>query len=238
MIWINADDVMAIHSRVIQKSGGMDGLRDPDGLRRLSAPLQSFGGTELFPTDLEKTPGWAMAWPPITPFGRQQADWGHDDPADAAMERLSAEVEARGAVGMFSSPSPPVSGARRSCWAGSGPIWSPEVSLETENRPLRVSTRSGRFILWVLPVGVRPHQQAEHRLLDMKPVFRLLKDLRRHGPQRRRRQSLPPVGGQAVLHHGIRGRQGHQLLGQGEASQKACGAPPPPPPGPCWSRRR
>lgn len=55
MIWINADDVMAIHSRVIQKSGGMDGLRDRDGLEAaLSAPLQSFGGTELFPTELEK----------------------------------------------------------------------------------------------------------------------------------------------------------------------------------------
>lgn len=55
MIWINADDVMAIHSWVIQKSGGIDGLRDRDGLEAaLSAPLQSFGGTELFPTELEK----------------------------------------------------------------------------------------------------------------------------------------------------------------------------------------
>ena len=55
MIWIHADDVMAIHSRVIQKSGGMDGLRDRAGLEAaLSAPLQSFGGTELFPTELEK----------------------------------------------------------------------------------------------------------------------------------------------------------------------------------------
>lgn len=55
MIWINADDVMAIHSRVIAKSGGIDGLRDRDGLEAaVSAPLQSFGGTELFPTELEK----------------------------------------------------------------------------------------------------------------------------------------------------------------------------------------
>ena len=55
MIWINADDVTAIHSRVIAKSGGIDGLRDRDGLEAaVSAPLQSFGGTELFPTELEK----------------------------------------------------------------------------------------------------------------------------------------------------------------------------------------
>lgn len=55
MIWIAAEDVIAIHSRVIEKSGGLDGLRDRDILdSAISAPLQSFGGKELFPTDLEK----------------------------------------------------------------------------------------------------------------------------------------------------------------------------------------
>lgn len=55
MIWITADDVIALHSRVIEKSGGLDGLRDRDILdSAISAPLQSFGGKELFPTDLEK----------------------------------------------------------------------------------------------------------------------------------------------------------------------------------------
>ena len=55
MIWITADDVIAIHSRVIEKSGGLDGLRDRDILESaISAPLQSFDGKELFPTDLEK----------------------------------------------------------------------------------------------------------------------------------------------------------------------------------------
>ena len=55
MIWVTADDVIAIHARVIEKSGGLDGLRDrsiPESA--VSAPLQSFGGKELFPTDLEK----------------------------------------------------------------------------------------------------------------------------------------------------------------------------------------
>lgn len=55
MIWITVDDVIAIHSCVIQKSGGLDGLRDRDILESaVSAPLQSFGGIDLFPTDIEK----------------------------------------------------------------------------------------------------------------------------------------------------------------------------------------
>ncbi|WP_191435330.1 type II toxin-antitoxin system death-on-curing family toxin [Flavonifractor sp. An112] len=55
MIWVTADDVIAIHARVIEKSGGLDGLRDRSILESaVSAPLQSFGGKELFPTDLEK----------------------------------------------------------------------------------------------------------------------------------------------------------------------------------------
>lgn len=55
MIWVTVDDVIALHSHVIEKSGGLDGLRDRNILESaISAPLQSFGGKELFPTDLEK----------------------------------------------------------------------------------------------------------------------------------------------------------------------------------------
>lgn len=32
MIWVTAEDVVAIHSRIIQVSGGIDGLRDRAGL--------------------------------------------------------------------------------------------------------------------------------------------------------------------------------------------------------------
>ena len=32
MIWITADDVIMIHSRIIQVTGGIDGLRDRAGL--------------------------------------------------------------------------------------------------------------------------------------------------------------------------------------------------------------
>lgn len=49
MIWITADDVIMIHSRIIQVTGGIDGLRDRAGLEAaIAAPLQSFGGEDLF----------------------------------------------------------------------------------------------------------------------------------------------------------------------------------------------
>ena len=55
MIWISSEDVILIHSRVIEGSGGLDGLRDRDGLEAaVSAPMQTFDGKELYPTDLEK----------------------------------------------------------------------------------------------------------------------------------------------------------------------------------------
>lgn len=55
MIWISAEDVILIHSRVIQGSGGLDGLRDRDGLEAaVFAPMQTFGGQELYPSDTEK----------------------------------------------------------------------------------------------------------------------------------------------------------------------------------------
>lgn len=55
MIWISAEDVIQIHSRVIESSGGLDGLRDRDGLEAaVSAPIQTFDGQELYPSDMEK----------------------------------------------------------------------------------------------------------------------------------------------------------------------------------------
>ena len=55
MIWISAEDVILIHSRVIQGSGGLDGLRDPAGLEAaIAAPMQTFDGQELYPSDIEK----------------------------------------------------------------------------------------------------------------------------------------------------------------------------------------
>ena len=55
MIWLTAEDVIALHSEVIRASGGLDGLRDRDGLEAaLAAPLQTFDGQDLFPGTVEK----------------------------------------------------------------------------------------------------------------------------------------------------------------------------------------
>ena len=44
MIWIEVEDVILIHGRIIQATGGIDGLRDRASLEAaLAAPLQSFG---------------------------------------------------------------------------------------------------------------------------------------------------------------------------------------------------
>lgn len=55
MIWITLEDIIMIHSRIIQSTGGLDGIRDKAGLEAaIAAPLQSFGGIDLFPTIIEK----------------------------------------------------------------------------------------------------------------------------------------------------------------------------------------
>ena len=55
MIWISVEDVILIHSRVIEGSGGLDGLRDRSGLEAaVFAPMQTFDGQELYPSDIEK----------------------------------------------------------------------------------------------------------------------------------------------------------------------------------------
>lgn len=55
MIWVNVTGVIALHSQIIQETGGLEGLRDQAGLEAaIAAPLQSFGGENLFPTALEK----------------------------------------------------------------------------------------------------------------------------------------------------------------------------------------
>ena len=55
MIWITVEDVIRLHSQVIRTTGGLDGIRDRNALESaMSAPLQTFGGEELFPDALGK----------------------------------------------------------------------------------------------------------------------------------------------------------------------------------------
>lgn len=54
-VWLTAEDIIALHSRLIEKSGGINGLRDRDGLESaIAAPLQTFGGQDFYPTVIEK----------------------------------------------------------------------------------------------------------------------------------------------------------------------------------------
>ena len=55
MIWVKTEDVIRLHSQIIQATGGIDGIRDQGIMESaICAPLQTFGGQELFPTDIEK----------------------------------------------------------------------------------------------------------------------------------------------------------------------------------------
>ena len=47
--------ILMLHSVLVARSGGMDGLRDEGLLESaINTPLQTFGGQELYPTVLEK----------------------------------------------------------------------------------------------------------------------------------------------------------------------------------------
>ena len=55
MIWTTPEQVIQIHARIIQRTGGTDGIRDLHGLSSaIGAPLQTFGGEDLFPSVPEK----------------------------------------------------------------------------------------------------------------------------------------------------------------------------------------
>ncbi|MCI6912903.1 MAG: type II toxin-antitoxin system death-on-curing family toxin [Treponema succinifaciens] len=55
MIFFEYEQVVKLHSSLIAKTGGMDGVRDENLLdSALKAPFQTFGGNELYPDVLDK----------------------------------------------------------------------------------------------------------------------------------------------------------------------------------------
>lgn len=55
MIWVTVEDIIRLHGQIIQSTGGLDGIRDSNILESaVYAPLQTFGGQELFPGQIEK----------------------------------------------------------------------------------------------------------------------------------------------------------------------------------------
>lgn len=50
MNWISRSDLLLIHERVIEETGGVLGISNPGGLESaLTRPFTSFGGVEVFP---------------------------------------------------------------------------------------------------------------------------------------------------------------------------------------------
>ncbi|MGN0739739.1 MAG: type II toxin-antitoxin system death-on-curing family toxin [Treponema sp.] len=55
MIFFEYEQVIKIHSSLIARTGGMDGIRDKNLLdSALKSPFQTFGGNELYPDILDK----------------------------------------------------------------------------------------------------------------------------------------------------------------------------------------
>lgn len=55
MIWLSKEQVLYLHSELIQATGGLDGLRDDNLLQSaLLSPMQTYDDTELFPTLIDK----------------------------------------------------------------------------------------------------------------------------------------------------------------------------------------
>lgn len=69
MTWIGVEDIILIHSKIIQKSGGIDGIRDRSCLESaVAAPMQSFGGQDFSLPMWKRSHAWAMAWQPTMLF--------------------------------------------------------------------------------------------------------------------------------------------------------------------------
>lgn len=55
MIWLSKEQILYLHSELIQATGGLDGLRDDNLLQSaLLSPMQTYDDTELFPTLIDK----------------------------------------------------------------------------------------------------------------------------------------------------------------------------------------
>lgn len=55
MRYLNITEVVLLHNRIIEQTGGSSGVRDINGLESaLAQPQMTFGGQELYPTIVEK----------------------------------------------------------------------------------------------------------------------------------------------------------------------------------------
>ena len=55
MRYLRLSEILYLHGRIIEKSGGISGIRNLGGLESaIALPKQFFGGTELYPSLIEK----------------------------------------------------------------------------------------------------------------------------------------------------------------------------------------
>ena len=55
MIYLDLEDILAIHLRAVQSTVGIEGIRDIGLLESaVSQPRQGFGGVDLYPTSISK----------------------------------------------------------------------------------------------------------------------------------------------------------------------------------------
>jgi death-on-curing protein len=82
MRYLSAAEILDLHRRVIQQSGGAEGIRDRGGLlSAVAQPKMTFGGEELYPSVIDKAAVLAVSLTRNHPF----VD-GNKRVAHAAME--------------------------------------------------------------------------------------------------------------------------------------------------------
>ena len=69
MIWLSFEQILYLHSELINATGGSDGLRDENLLRSaLLAPMQTYNEIELFPSLIDKAARLACGLTQNHPF--------------------------------------------------------------------------------------------------------------------------------------------------------------------------
>jgi death on curing protein len=82
MRYLTTDEVLELHRLVISQSGGGSGVRDPNALdSAVAQPRMTFGGTDLYPTIVEKAAALGFSLVMNHPFVDGNKRIGH-----AAME--------------------------------------------------------------------------------------------------------------------------------------------------------
>lgn len=69
MIWLTKEQLVMLHGKIMQATGGLDGLRDDSLLQSaLLSPMQTYDGTELFPSLIDKAARLACGLTQNHPF--------------------------------------------------------------------------------------------------------------------------------------------------------------------------